>query len=359
MKQSVILTLATFTLASLFPAAAVFGQTQNPSDTPAMAPAAPEPTPAGSLQYEVTAVKGKVKVAKLGTDPKLKAGWVPVLVGDLLGAGQQVRVPLRGTMKLTMRPSTPPTVILIESSTLVGISELELQAGAAKSRVKLAYGAIRAGVAEGTTRSDMEIESPVATLSKRGTDIFRFEYHDGRFRMSLSEQGRGLIQAIQHRSTAFGSRAMMRSRYVTPGQWVSHQMIRAIESTQFGRGVDITDAFGLQGGDQFLAQFHDSGLGFLTLNQNTLASFLDSVTGEGRIGVPPGFDLGFRPDTALLNSLLSPLVTPRHSPQEGAFGIGQGDIPGILANNKIHAGNRRPRDAIKAHAIRKLMRRHR
>ncbi len=357
MKQNLILTLAAFTLVSLVPAATIFGQGQDSQNTPAAAPAPAVSAPSsdGSLMYEVTAIKGKVKVANLGTDPKLKAGWKPVKLGDLLGAGQQVRVPLRGTVKLTMRPATPPTVILIESSTLVGISELELLAGAAKSRVKLAYGAIRAGVAEGTTRSDMEIESPVATLSKRGTDIFRFEYHDGRFRMSLSEQGRGLIQAIQHRSSAFGSRAMTRSRYVTPGQWVSHQMIRAIETAQFGRGVNITDAFGLQGGDQFLAQFQGSGLGFLFPNETNLANFLDSPTGTGQIGVPPGFDPSFQTGTTLLN----PVLTPNHSPKGGDFGIGQGDIPGIFPTGNAHTGRTKFRDAIRAHAIRKLMRPHR
>jgi hypothetical protein len=222
---------------------------------------------------------------------------------------------------------------------LIGISELKLDdvEGVAKSRLKLAYGAVRAGVMEGTTRSDMEIESPVATLSKRGTDIFRMEYHNGRFRMELSEQGRGLIQAIQTRSGEFGARMRARSRFVTPGQFITHAIARAIDGMQFDRTVNVTDSFGLQGLDQLFAMQNGGGLGFLVPTGGNLVNFLDSPNPGGLLGSPPGFDPDAQPAG---DGLIQPTITPTRAQHAGDFGIGQGDVPGIFAGRRKSADAR-------------------
>jgi hypothetical protein len=222
-------------------------------------------------------------------------------------------------------------VLLFEQGTLVGVTDLYLDKdqSVAKSRVKLAYGAVRAGVAEGTTRSDMEIESPVATLSKKGTDIFRFEYRNGRFIMSLSEQGRGLIQAIQTRSTEFGGRDRFQSRFVTPGQFVTQQMMRAIDNMQFDRNVNIADNFGLQGLDQMFTLLNNHG-GFAFL----LPPGNSPLSGTG--AQSPNFPgLPHQPDAQnqqLLNQILSPRLLPTTPRQPGGdFGVGQGTVPGIFS----------------------------
>src|SRR5437868_1880347 len=139
------------------------------------------PTPASApssekLVYEVQLVQGKVKVAPTGTDVLSETGWTRVKAGDILVAGQELDVPMRSKIKFVARPANPPTVIMIESMTHFNISALEVRDGAAYSRIELAHGAIRAGVAEGSNRSDMQIATPAATLSKKGTDIFRMEY---------------------------------------------------------------------------------------------------------------------------------------------------------------------------------------
>lgn len=329
MRRNILLAAAVLTISGLGLGRPVFAQTDPTPQTQAAAPAKTEAT--GELRYEVSAVTGNVRFAPIGTDPLQDAGWQKIRLGDQLGAGMQIHVPaIRAGVKLTARPSEPPTVILIERGTLIGITELNLdqQQGTAKSRVKLAYGAVRAGVAEGATRSDMEIESPVATLSKRGTDIFRFEYRNGRFLMSLSEQGRGLIQAIQTRSGEFGGLDRFRSRYVTPGQFVTHQMMRAIEHVQFERTVNINDAFGLQGLDAMFTMLNShGGLAFLLPQGSNLAGMLDGAGHQTGLGLTPSFD---QQAQAALNQLLQTLTPNTRSSPAGDFGIGQGQVPGIL-----------------------------
>jgi len=332
MRGKTLLTAVVLIIGGLGSAAPAFGQTDQAQ--PAQSATSAKTDTGEQLRYEVTAVSGNVRFAPLGTDPLQDAGWQKVNVGDKLGAGVQIHVPaIRASLKLTARPSEPPTVILIERGTLIGITELHLekQQGVAKSRVKLAYGAVRAGVAEGATRSDMEIESPVATLSKRGTDIFRFEYRNGRFLMSLSEQGRGLIQAIQTHSGQFGGLDRFRSRYMTPGQFVTQQMMRAIEGVQFDRTVNINDAFGLQGLDEtFTILNSHGGLAFLLPQGGNMAGMWDGGGGTQGLGDK---QLGLDPQAqAMLNQLFQALTPRTRSSPAGDFGIGQGQVPGIVDN---------------------------
>lgn len=346
-----------FSVVGMLAGSAAMAQTQ---DTQQQQPAAKDQaaqnqTPAAtpSLYYEVVQAKGAADVAALDADPMLKEGWTRLKVGDRLVAGQQVRTSLRGALRVTAVPSDPPTVMLIERSTLIAITELAHTGDTAKSRISLGYGAIKAGVSEGTTRSDMEIEAPVATLSKRGTDIFRFEYRNNRFKMELSAQGRGLVEAIQTRAGEFGGRNRIKSRFLTPGQWISHQMLRAIDEVSFDRSVNIGDVFGLQDMEKLLAQ--SSGLQFLSLNGNNLAVALDPQNtgpegiGFGTIGSPSG---------------LFPSTPTETSLPYGNFGIGQGGIPSIFGKAKDVDAARRShrgfRDRINTvRAVRNMIRRHR
>jgi hypothetical protein len=293
-------------------------------DVPATRPAGKTD---GSLLYQVVQVKGKVRIGPTGLNPLLSKGWSRVQVGDHVGPGKQICVPFRGAVKLVACPAKPPTVILLERGTLLNFAELSLRGGVAKTRIELRYGAIRAGVAEGQTRSDMEIKAPIATLSKRGTDIFRFEYRNRRFVMSLTEHGRGMIQAIQMQSVAFGARARLRSRLVTPGQYVTHQMARAIDNVQFDRQINVGDMFGLQGLDQLATLLNDSGLGFLIPQGTNLVNHLDTVSPDGQLNEVPLFD----PDASGIDATLARPAFPTTVHQNaGDFGIGQGVIPGVF-----------------------------
>lgn len=241
-------------------------------------PQAPDEVAVGTpLHYQVIEVTGKVRVAKFGTDPTSDTGWRPVKKGELLTAGLQIHTGLRSKVKLAAYPAEPPTVILLEQLTLVGINDLRFSGESgrmrAKSRIGLGYGAIRAGVAEGEVRSDMEIASPVATLSKKGTDIFRFEFRDNRWSMSLSPLGRGQIQAIQHRySGIVGGRRWtggpLVTRNVFAGQLVTQAMARTIDTTVSFRNINVRDIFGLEDIEIRFQNILGNGLGFKLLGQN-------------------------------------------------------------------------------------------
>jgi len=297
----------------------------------------------GTIRLEVVAVEGKVEMAPTGTDPKFRAGWEPVQLGDQLGAGVSVRVPLRGNVKLVARPADPPAVFQFERATLLNISELEYKGDVAKLRFKLGYGAMRAGVVEGQTRSDMEIETPVATLSKEGTDIFRMEYYNGKFRVSLSERGRGLLQVIQKRSgiDRFGGLEgrQFNVRFVRAGQMVTEQMMRAIEGVRFDRNLTLNDLFGIQGSDLEFLLRNGSGLGItLPIGQNTV-NFFDSPTRSGQLNdtgdnvAPQGTVTG-----GFLQSLFSPAVN--RDQRSGNFGVGDTVIPGVGGNAAARASDR-------------------
>jgi hypothetical protein len=297
---------------------------------PASGPSAKDTT----LRYEVHDLEGKVRYGDAATcDPLKSEGWTLARKGDLLGPGIIIQVPFRSKLKLFARPAEPPTVMLFESGSLVMISDLYLKDGVATSRIQLGYGAIRAGVAEGGTRSDMQIESPVATLSKRGTDIFRFECHNGKYVMSLSDQGRGMLQAIQ--SNVAGYRGGEFSRFVTPGQLVTQRLMRAIENVQFNRNIDVTDQFGLGNSDKLFAVLNSRGFGFLLpagkLPLNTLVPTPPPPPAQGTSAVAQ----------AVLNTVVISPIQAVTSIAAGNFGIGQGNIPGIAnARKRPNASSR-------------------
>lgn len=288
-----------------------------------------QPAADASLRYEVVGVQGKVRIGNVGADSATDEGWQSVKVGDLLGAGLQVQVPLRGGIKLVARPAEPPTVLSVESGTLLSISDLHLRNNVATSRIQLAYGAIRAGVAEGGTRSDMEIEAPTATLSKKGTDIFRIESHGSKFLISLSEQGRGLLQAIQTQSTGYTN--YNRSRFVTPGQYVTQRMALAVDNIVFDRRVNITDAFGLMGNEELFTMLNSRGFGFLIPSTAFASTFQPQ---PWQLNQAQGFNQFQRSTAQALNSLVGQL--PRFNPGQtsGDFGIGQGSLPPVVAQQR-------------------------
>lgn len=238
----------------------------------------PKPAPAAStanqgVYFEVIELTGKPRWAKVGVDPKASNGWSLARIGDRLGGGIQINCPLRSQIKLAMVPATPATVVMLEASTLASIDDLvKGEANAAVVRLGLAYGAFRAGVAEGDVRSDLEIRSPVATLSKRGTWGFRFyvERGTGRWEMSLAE--RGLVEARNN---------LGQSRLIRPGQWVNQFMARWIESVRFNRPVFVQDLYGLKGSDLTFFLTQSDGLGILLPGGNQLNIFNEA--GRGRI----------------------------------------------------------------------------
>ncbi|HWL93370.1 MAG TPA: hypothetical protein VNT79_07530, partial [Phycisphaerae bacterium] len=330
--------LQTVLAISLCLAAAPVASGQQPTSEP-VAPTAvtsqPEPTTDEGLTYEIYELAGKVLVAPIGADPvKDAAQWKPARRGDLLRKGQQLRTTLRSRVKLIARPADPPTVILVEAGTRLTIEDLAIREGTAVSRLGLGYGAVRAGVAEGEVRSDMEIATPSAVLSKRGTDIFKVEYMNGRFNMSLSEQGRGMLQAIQLQFGNRGDVVGFRSRLVTPGQAVTQRMAQAIESMTWDRDVNMSDVFGLVGNDRLLTLLNDRGFGFLLPWNSSAANIF---------GGPTATDGQQAEGLGSMGGAMLPASQAVRSIQDGDFGVGQSALPSLFggANRRITPNSRR------------------
>lgn len=276
------------------------------------------------IVFEVVEIHGNVVVGPVNlklTEP----GWMPLKLRDRLGAGDVVYTPLRSKVKLAALPAEPPTVMMLESGTLLNIEEAAIVKGVAKVRLGLGYGAVRAGVAEGQVRSDMEITCPVATLSKKGTDIFRFEYADGRFNMSLSPLGRGMLQALQFQSGKSGGFRTLRSRFITPGQFVTHRMGQTIDNVKFDRGVNINDVFGVLGNDKRFTLMNNHGFGFLLPQGGNVGSFF-GTQGQGLFDHPGFLQQGQRFPRRFRRSL---------NQHDGNFGIGQGSLPAILTSGAL------------------------
>lgn len=306
------------------------GQDMGPTNTNARANLASNANPGAtsqptgqpgdeSLYYVVQDFQGKVQYARIGTDVTTAGGpeWTVVKKGDRLGSGLVILTSaIGGAVKLVLEPSTPPTVMAVQPGSMLAIDDLAMRDGVSVSRLALGVGSVKAGVAEsGDTRSEMTITTPTGTLSKKGTDIFMVEYQNGRFRMSLSEQGRGLIQAIQFKFGATGDLIGTRSRFVTRGQFVTQEMFKAIDHVRFDRDININDLFG-QTGNEILTILNNRGFGFLLPIGDNTVNILGSPNqqpGDGTNGLMNGIS------TAGLGA-----ATPR---RDGDFGIGQTILP--------------------------------
>ncbi|MCA9254881.1 MAG: hypothetical protein KDA33_04555 [Phycisphaerales bacterium] len=270
------------------------------------------------MYYVVQDVDGRPMYSSVSTDATSAgdANWKVIRIGDRLGSGVKILVPARSALKLVLEPSSPPMVMALTSGTQLAIEDLALRNGVAVARLALGVGAVKAGVAEsGEIRSNMTISTPTGTLSKKGTDIFMVEYQNGRFRMSLSEQGRGLIQAIQLKFGSQGQLLGTRSRFVTRGQFVTQEMFKAIDHVRFDRNINVNDLIGMTG-NELLTILNNRGFGFvLPIGENTV-----NILGSPNMQTPDG-------DTGLMSGVTTVGIgraTPR---RDGDFGVGQTLLP--------------------------------
>ena len=111
-------------------------------------------------------VSGSVKRAAVGVDPRDKDGWIEVKENDTLPAGTQIKTAFRSFVTLRFGDDT---VIRVRAMTLASIDEFKQSETDQSVRLSLGYGAIRGGTIERELRSELVVDSTVATLAKRGT----------------------------------------------------------------------------------------------------------------------------------------------------------------------------------------------
>ncbi|MEE9293731.1 MAG: hypothetical protein V3W34_02035 [Phycisphaerae bacterium] len=133
-------------------------------------------------------VSGNVKRAAAGVDAKDKDGWTQVQLNDNLPAGTQIKTAFRSFVTLRFGNDT---VVRVRAMTLASIDEFTQTQTEQSVRLSLGYGAIRGGTVERELRSELVVDSTVATLAKRGTQGLVFEVvpEVGYFEASLTRSG--------------------------------------------------------------------------------------------------------------------------------------------------------------------------
>lgn len=241
-------------------------------DEPPLPPAAP--AGAQPLSADVIELTGTAYMAPGGADLLDQAAWKKLAVGDKVPPGSQLRTANRTRLLLQIGDDT---LMLAEPMTRCSLDELYTTPDTKTTRLSLGHGTIRAGVAEGELRSDLTIDSTVATLSKRGTWGFEMTKFGSDVRMSLAE--RGLVEAIYKLTN--------QRRLVNPGQYVNARTIARLWITQsrFDRAFSLFDAAGRTGAEVQFASLNDTGMavvnpggGVETYSQSGRA--VDPTTGQ-------------------------------------------------------------------------------
>jgi len=271
-----------------------------PTTAPTTAPADRAPVSATVLE-----VQGDVHYAPLeSTD------WKPAQVGDAYPPETQIRTGIRSSIKLQIGDEEPYTALVVESAAKVVLSEAYKTSDTKRVRVGVGYGRVRAGVAEGGLKSQFTIDSPVATLSKRGTWNFGLFYERATDRFEVFLLDRGLVDVLneitgQHRG-------------LLPREAVTQAMRRWADEAQVRRNVPIPDLLGYGDLEVAFNRLRTDGLGVLDASGGR-AVLIDLSNDLAR----QEFARLAEQQVPLLNlGAVRPEVRTR---PEGFFGTGRGD----------------------------------
>jgi hypothetical protein len=271
------------------------------------APATTQPATAPTERTPITArvleVRGDVKHAPLDS-----SDWQPCRADEEYPEQTVILTGVRSSIKLRIGSDDTHTVVVIESASKTIISEAYRTPTTKRVRIGVGYGRIRAGVAEGGLRSDFTVDSPVATLSKRGTWDFGLFYERGTDRFEIFLLDQGLVEAF--------NKATRTRRELLPGEAVTHTMRRWADEVQFRRNVPIPDLLGQGDVEVAFNNLEQSGLRVLSPEGGqTVLVDLSSAFAQNQFAA-----LARRSLTAALPAAPSPRLRP-----EGFFGTGRGD----------------------------------
>lgn len=235
-----------------------------PTDEQPQAPtAADEPQPterddaASELAAVVIEVSGVVERSLPGVSAGADEGWTPVEVDDLLAPGTQIRTGLRSSVNLQFGEATFAS---IRSLTFASIDDARRSAQRETVQLGLGYGTIRGASTEGEVVSAVTVDSPHATLAKRGTEGWQIfvEAQTGRFEISLAQFG--LVEAIQR----LGAKRT-RARRVRPGEYANQKNIANLWLRQavFDRAVNFFEPQGITTAEAVCAAEYPGGFASL------------------------------------------------------------------------------------------------
>lgn len=276
--------------------------------------------PANNSQTEnreavVIEVVGKVLKAPAGTPADQANGWSAVKKDDRLSSGTMIKTSFRSRVTLRFGDST---VISIRRVTLASIDDFYRSETEETIRLGLGYGAIRGGSAEGERRTDLVVDSTVATLAKKGTDGWEMIVNPtiNHVKISMSRKGLGEVLASLKRENE--ERSVLPSEYVT----TETAMLMWVEQDLFDRYVDFFSPFGLTGDEVLFSTRNPGGPGVLVPGSTNDARDFARQTNPA-IDPTPG---QFMP----LGTIRPPFVVR----SEGDFGIGN-----TFSQRRLSAGN--------------------
>ncbi|MFO0839517.1 MAG: hypothetical protein U1D55_13455 [Phycisphaerae bacterium] len=298
---------------------------------PASPPTSAPVSPGQPIRARVIELKGEVEHAALASRE-----WAACKVDDEYPPETKIRTGLRASIKLQIGNEEPYTAMVIESVGLTVLSEAYKTPDSKVVRVGVGYGKIRAGVAEGGLKSNFTVDSPVATLSKRGTWNFGLSYERATDHFGIFLLDRGLVDALK--------KATGESRSVLPGQIVTDVMRRWLDEAQVRENVPITDILGQEDYEVAFNRLDNDGLGVLAPGGGR-AVVLDLHDDSARAA----FALALRNANIVIPALgqgapVGGLNLPQLR-QEGFFGTGRGDdlVRLIVAqSNRFADGTTKP-----------------
>jgi hypothetical protein len=255
------------------------------------------------IMARVIEVHGDVKYAPLDSQD-----YKPCQLDDEYPEGTKIITGVRSSIKLQIGEEEPYTCMLIEAVGKTLLGEAYKTKDTKRVRVGVGYGRIRAGVAEGGLKSDFTVDSPVATLSKRGTWGFTLFYERDTDFFEIGLTNRGLVEAI--------NKLTNERRTINPKELITSAMRLWLEQARFERNVSIPDILGQGDIEVAFNRLEQSGLGVLDpgAGQGVL---LDLTTEPARVNF-----------ASLLGRVLPPGTIepgPTHLRAEGFFGTGRGD----------------------------------
>lgn len=268
------------------PAADANREAQAGQDAPAAA-APNQDEQREQLRAVVSEVKGSAEWALPGVSVLVDDGWTQLKVGDELASGTQIRTGIRGHVNLLFGEGT---IVSIRRATHASIDDFYKGATAKRVEIGLGYGTVRGGSSEGELEPDLVVDSPVATLAKRGTEGWEIqvERSSNRFRISLAQSG--LVEAISKAG---------RSRTVAPGQYATDATVANLWVNQetFDRAVSFYEPYYVGDADAQFAANNSRTFGTISpgggrdlrgvTGQNSAAFVSSQRSGGGAAGVPP------------------------------------------------------------------------
>ncbi len=247
-----------------------------------------------ALQAKVLDVRGSVQQAPVGVGPT-ESGWTAVEVDDLLDGGTQLKTGFRSSVVLQFGPDT---VVQIRKASLASIDDYYKTATKKTVNLGLGYGTVRGGSTEAELRTDVVVDSTVATLAKRGTEGWQMfvEPTTGRFRISLARSG--LVEAIRK---ATGAR-----RRVRAGEYATDRTMKVLWVNQaiFDREVSFYDADSMTETEAKFASLNPGGRSVVSpdsaqannLSQSSGPASLGAAPIDEPAGITPGPRIRVRPE---------------------------------------------------------------